>query len=94
MRVKRLGFTNRAAVFVLLEDAAVTGFVLYLCRLCILLGFTGSLAFLSALIALQQAKSTIVLTAIVNKNRAENTEGGIKHDTVMASYVNVNQDCD
>lgn len=83
------------AVFVLLEDAAVTAFVLYLCRLCILQGYTGSLAFLSALIGLQQAKSAVVITAIVNKSKAENTEGGIVYDAALKyAPSNPQQDCD
>ncbi len=32
---KKIGFTNMTAAFVLLEDAAVTAFVLFLCYLCI-----------------------------------------------------------
>lgn len=90
-----MGFTNKAAVFVLLEDATVTAAVLYLCRLCIVLGYTGPLAFLSALIGLQQAKSAVVITAIVNKSKAENTEGGIVYDAALrASATNPNIDCD
>lgn len=87
-RVKKLGFTNKAAVFVLWEDAAITFAVLYLCYLCIINGYTGTLAFLSALIGLQQAKSAVVITAIVNKSRAENTQGGIVYDAAQK------QDCD
>lgn len=89
--MKKLGFTNKAAVFVLLEDAAITAAVLFLCYLCIVRGYTGSLAFLSALIGLQQAKSAVVITAIVNKSKAENTQGGIVYD---AALKNPNQDCD
>lgn len=90
---KKIGFTNLTAVFVLLEDAAITGAVLALCYLCIKLGYTGTLAFLSALIALQQVKSTVVITAIVNKSKAENTQGGIVYDAALKSQ-NQNQDCD
>lgn len=90
---KKIGFTNMTAAFVLLEDAAVTAFVLFLCYLCIVRGYTGSLAFLSALIGLQQAKSAVVITATVNKSKAENTEGGIVYDAAL-KYSNSNQDCD
>lgn len=91
--MKKLGFTNKAAVFVLLEDAAITAAVLFLCYLCIVKGYTGTLAFLSALIGLQQAKSAVVITAIVNKSKAENTQGGIVYDAALKS-ANPNQDCD
>ena len=87
--IKKIGFTNAAAVFVLMEDAAITAAVLYLCYLCIVWGYTGSLAFLSALIGLQQAKSAVVITAIVNKSKAENTQGGIVYDAALKK----NQDC-
>lgn len=88
---KKIGFTNTTAAFVLLEDAAITGAVLFLCYLCIIRGYTGTLAFLSALIGLQQAKSAVVITAIVNKSKAENTVGGIVYD---AALKNPQQDCD
>lgn len=90
--MKKLGFTNKTAVFVLLEDVVITVFVLYLCRLCILMGYTGSLAFLSALIGLQQAKSAVIISSIVNKSKAENTQGGIVYDAALK--YNQNQDCD
>lgn len=86
---KKLGFTNKTAAFVLLEDSAITAAVLALCYLCIVRGYTGSLAFLSALIGLQQAKSAVVITAVVNKSKAENTQGGIVYDAALK-----NQDCD
>lgn len=91
---KKLGFTNKAAVFVLLEDAAITAAVLYLCYLCIVRGYTGTLAFLSALIGLQQAKSAVVITAIVNKSKAENIEGGIVYAAAVKPQSNPQQDCD
>jgi len=92
---KKIGFTNKTAVFVLLEDAAITAAVLYLCYLCIVCGYTGSLAFLSALIGLQQAKSAVVITATVNKSKAENTEGGIVYDAALKyPRTNPQQDCD
>lgn len=49
---KTIGVTNKTAISVLFEDAAITAAVLYLCHLCIVCGYTGSLALLSALIGL------------------------------------------
>lgn len=86
---KKLGFTNKTAAFILLEDAIITAAVLGLCYICIVRGYTGSLAFLSALIGLQQAKSAVVITATINKSKAENTQGGIVYDAALK-----NQDCD
>lgn len=90
---KKLGFTNKTAALVLLEDVVITAAVLALCYLCIVRGYTGSLAFLSALIGLQQAKSAVVITATINKSKAENTEGGIIYDAAF-KFKNPNQDCD
>jgi hypothetical protein len=91
--IKKIGFTNMMSVAVIIEDIVVTATVLWLCHKCILAGFTGSMAYLSALIALQQAKSTIVLTAVVNKNKAQNIAGGITYETAVNS-TNPDQDCD
>lgn len=92
---KKLGFTNKTASFVLLEDAVITGFVLFLCCLCITREYTGTLAFLTALIGLQQAKSAVVITAVVNKSKAENTKGGIIYDSALKyPQSNPQQDCD
>jgi len=93
VRKHRLGFTNKMAVFVLAEDAAITGFVLYLCYLCVRNGYTGTLAFLTALIGLQQVKSGAVITAITNKSKAENVAGGIVCDAAIKAS-NPQQDCD
>jgi hypothetical protein len=58
-------------------DCAATGYCLFLCTLCILRSFTGSLPFLTALIAFIQAMTAIVLNAYFGKSKAENTAGGI-----------------
>ena len=51
MRAKKTrSMSRRIAAGVLLIDGTAVGIVLYLCRLSILLGFTGSLPYLTALI--------------------------------------------
>lgn len=86
---KKIGVSNKTALLVLAEDVLITTAVLGLCYLCIVRGYTGSLAFLSALIGLQQAKSAVVITATINKSRAENTRGGIVYEAAKKE-----QDCD
>ena len=88
--MKKIGFTNFSCLLVIAEDIVVTGAVLLLCHQAIAQGFLGTLAYLTALIALQQAKSTVVITAIVSKSKAENIKGGIKYEMT----VNKKQDCD
>ena len=46
-----------------------------------LANFTGSLPYLTALIAFLQAATATVLSFSLNKSKAENTTGGITYDT-------------
>lgn len=80
---KRLGFTNRAAAAVLAEDFLVTLVCLGLCLLAVQRNYQGSLPYLSALIALEQVKVSVVLPFVINKSRAENTRGGITYETAL-----------
>ena len=80
---KRLGFTNRAAVAVLTEDFLVTTVCLGLCLLSVWRNYQGSLPYLSALIALEQAKVSVVLPFVITKSRAENTRGGITYELAL-----------
>ena len=80
---KRLGFTNRAAAAVLVEDFLVTMVCLGLCLLAVRRDYHGSLPYLSALIALEQVKVGVVLPFVINKSRAENTSGGIIFETAL-----------
>ncbi len=80
---KRLGFTNRAAAAVLAEDFLVTLVCLGLCLLAVRRNYQGSLPYLSALIALEQVKVSVVLPFVINKSRAENTRGGIVYETAL-----------
>jgi len=81
--MRRLGFTNRAAVAVLAEDFLVTVVCLGLCLLSVWKRYEGSLPYLSALIALEQVKVSVVLPFVINKSRAENTRGGITFETAL-----------
>ena len=83
MRKKRLGFTNRAATAVLVEDFLVTAACLAMCAAAILRSFEGTLPYLSALIALEQVKVGVVLPFVINKSKAENTRGGITYEMAV-----------
>ena len=90
---KKIGFTNRMFAAVIIEDIIITLCILVLSIIAVLTGFMGTLPYAVALITMQQAKKTIILTAMVNKNKAENTKGGIVYDTAMTKIKNRQQDC-
>ena len=52
-----------------------------LCRISVANNYTGSLPYLTALIAFLQAATATVLSFSLNKSKAENTTGGITYDT-------------
>ena len=82
-KVKRITASKLTALWMLALTTAVWAVTLYLMRLCILRNFTGALYPLTALITLCQAGNAVVLTAITNKSKAQNTKGGITYDTAM-----------
>lgn len=82
-RQKHWTASKLIAFGVLLIDASSTYFVLYLCRLSIILQFTGSLPYLTALIGAMQAATGYVLGHYFKKSTAENTAGGITYDAAL-----------
>ena len=80
---KWLTASKLTAFWMLALTTVVSLVTLYLMRLCILRDFTGALYPLSALITLCQAGNAVVLTAITNKSKAENTKGGITYDIAL-----------
>ncbi|MDN0033322.1 hypothetical protein QVN85_10440 [Oscillibacter valericigenes] len=98
---KRITASKAIAFWMLALTTMVSGATLYLMRLCVIRDFSGALYPLSALITLCQGGNAVVLTAITNKSRAENTQGGITYDTALgalaappAGATNQNVDCD
>lgn len=80
---KRVTASKITALWMLGLTTVVSAVTLYLMRICILRDFTGALYPLTALITLCQAGNAVVLTAITNKSKAENTKGGITYDTAI-----------
>lgn len=66
---------------VLYIDYKSTMTTLDLCRISVANNYTGSLPYLTALIAFLQAATATVLSFSLNKSKAENTTGGITYDT-------------
>ena len=68
---------------VLLIDYKTTSTTLDLCYIAVANNYTGSLPYLTALIALLQAATATVLSFALNKSKAENTAGGIVYETTL-----------
>ncbi|BAK99465.1 hypothetical protein OBV_22670 [Oscillibacter valericigenes Sjm18-20] len=77
---KRVTASKAIAFWMLALTTMVSIATLYLMRLCVIRDFSGALYPLSALIVLCQAGNTVVLTAITNKSRAQNSKGGITYE--------------
>ena len=76
-----LSFSKLLVYAVLYIDYKSTMTTLDLCRISVANNYTGSLPFLTALIAFLQAATATVLSFSLNKSKAENTTGGITYDT-------------
>lgn len=76
---KKQGFTNRLAIYILwfLALSIFLGFVL--AWRSITYGYVGALACFTAALAPIGTIASAVMGKIVDKNKAENTEGGIKY---------------
>ena len=81
--MKKWTASHLIALGVLGMDLLATCWVLYVSRLAVGLGFTGSLPYLTALMGALQAATAVVLAAYFNKSRAENTRGGIVYDSAL-----------
>lgn len=84
---KKLSFSKKLTLLLVLTCTAVTFATLYLCYLCIQLNYSGSLPFLSALIGLQEVALGYICGEYLKKSKAENTAGGIVHDTAINSVT-------
>lgn len=90
---KRLEFSKRLAVTLILTSLVVTVATLYLSYLCIINNLDASLPFLVALVGLNEVTLGYVCGAYMSKSKAENTAGGIVHDTAMYNLDNKGEDC-
>lgn len=78
-----LSFSKLLCYGVLLIDYKTTSTTLDLCYIAVANNYTGSLPYLTALIALLQAATATVLSFALNKSKAENTAGGIVYETTL-----------
>ena len=78
-----LSFSKLLCYGVLLIDYKTTSTTLDLCYIAVANNYTGSLPYLTALIALLQAATATVLSFVLNKSKAENTAGGIVYETTL-----------
>lgn len=102
--LKSIGFSNRLAIYILafLLIGLLGGF--YLALLSINAEYLGSLACWTVAFTPMSTATSIVLSKIVDKSKAENTAGGIKFETAMQpakiedfiaeeDYCDMNQMC-
>lgn len=82
-----LSFSKLLCYGVLLMDYKTTSETITLCHIAVANGFSGSLPYLTALIAFLQAMTATVLAFALNKSKAENTAGGIVYE------ANIKRDC-
>lgn len=84
----KTAFSKKLTIILVFTCTAVTFATLYLCYLCIINNYQGSLPFLSALIGLQEVALGYICGEYLKKSKAENTAGGIVHDTAIKSVTN------
>lgn len=82
-----LTFSKLLVFAVLFIDYKATMVTLDLCYISVSNNYTGSLPYLTALIAFLQAATATVLSFSLNKSKAENTAGGITYE------ANIKRDC-
>lgn len=78
-----LSFSKLLVYAVLFIDYRATMVTLDLCYIAVSNNYTGSLPYLTALIAFLQAATATVLSFALNKSKAENTAGGIVYDSAI-----------
>jgi hypothetical protein len=77
-----LSFSKLLVFAVLYIDYKSTTTTLDLCYIAVTHNYTGSLPYLTALIAFLQAATATVLSFSLQKSKAENTSGGIVYDNI------------
>lgn len=87
--LKSIGFSNRLAVYVLifLFIGLIGGFVLAL--ISIKADYVGALACWTIVFTPLGTATSIVLSRIVDKSRAENTKGGIKYEQIFTDNAHI-----
>ncbi len=87
--MKKVSVSKVLAFTILAADIVLSLATLGLCCLAVLRDYSGSLPYLTALIAMYQGATGYVLGKYLDKSKAENTKGGIVYDSVM----NTERDC-
>ena len=80
---KAEAFSKQLARLVVLGDILLSIATLGLCALAIWRDYTGSMAYLTALIGVYNAATGYVLGKYMDKSKAENTRGGIVYDAAL-----------
>lgn len=81
-----IGFSNRLAVYILIFLAAGLAGGFYLAKLCIAAAYTGPLLCWTVVFTPLGTAVSIALGKIIDKSKAENTNGGIKYATALMEH--------
>lgn len=81
--MKRRAMSKTIAIIILAADVFLSAATLGLCFLSVIKDYTGSLPYLTALIAMYQGATGYVLGKYMDKSKAENTKGGIVYETAV-----------
>lgn len=90
--LKSIGFSNRLAIYIMsfLFIGMIGGF--YLAIQSITYNYLGSLLCWTVVFTPIGTATSVALSRIVDKSKAENTVGGIKYDTAMQDiYLNIEE---
>lgn len=68
--------------------------MLILAFICVLFGYLGELPWLSVMVGLPWSAYGVSQYAYYKKAQAENTKDGIKYETVLQEYQNINNEDD
>lgn len=90
--MKGLGFTNKLALVLVVLLVCMVGGGFYLACLSIQPGYTGALYCYTVIATPLGTALSVVLAKVVDKSKAENTEGGIKYEAAKAAGFQVGGD--
>ncbi len=91
MRTTQTAFSKRLIMDIRALLWIVTLGGLFLALYCIHNGFTGSLAWITAMVSLPWTAHGVVCTAYLNMAKSDHSEGGITYETAKAQNFGVDQ---
>lgn len=91
---KKLEFSQKLIILVLLQSLLVSISTLYLCYLCIINTYDGGLPFLVALVGAAVIGTNVDVWKLLEKSQKQNSQGGITYDVAMKEIDKTMTDSD